>query len=69
MHFIFSAIIRTALATLILVGVCLFVLLDLLSFIRELLADEHHRTHRLADDDSRVPDSLVPQVGLQPERR
>ena len=40
MHDIISATMRIMLATLMLLGVCLFVLLGLLSFIRELFADE-----------------------------
>jgi hypothetical protein len=69
MHFTISAIMRIALATLMLLGVCLFVLLGLLSIVRELLADEHHPAHCVADDDSRLAESPVPQLGLQSERR
>jgi hypothetical protein len=63
MHYIISATMRIALGTLMLLGVCLFVLLGLLSLIRELFADENHREPTLADDDSRPRDSRAPQVG------
>ena len=69
MHYIISAIMRITLATLMLLGVCLFVLLGLLSFTRELFADEHRHAPALGDDDSRPRDSFAPQVSLQPERR
>jgi hypothetical protein len=52
MHYIISATMRIAMGTLMLLGVCLFVLLGLLSLIRELFADENHREPTLADDDS-----------------
>ncbi len=69
MHYIISATMRIMPATLMLLGVCLFVLLGLLSLIRELFADEHRHAPALADDDSQSRDSLAPQVSLQPERR
>jgi hypothetical protein len=69
MHDIISATMRIMLATLMLLGVCLFVLLGLLSFIRELFADEPRHAPALADDDSRPRDSLAPQGSRQPERR
>jgi hypothetical protein len=69
MHYIISATMRITLGTLMLLGVCLFVLLGLLSLIRELFADEHPQAPAFADDDSRARDSLAPQVSLQPERR
>ena len=69
MLYIISTTMRITLATLMLLGVCLFVLLGLLSFIRELVADGYPRAPALADDDSRPKDSLAPQVSLQPERR
>ena len=69
MHYIISATMRITLATLMLLGVCLFVLLGLLSLIRELFADERPQAPTLADDDSRPRHSLAPQVSLQPERR
>ena len=69
MHYAISATVRIMLATLMLLGVSLFVLLGLLSFIRELFTDEHHHAPALVDDDSRPRDSLAPQVSLQPERR
>jgi hypothetical protein len=53
MHYIISATMRITLAALMLLGVCLFVLLGLLSLIRELFADEHHQAPAFADDDSR----------------
>ena len=67
MHFIISAITRITLATLMLLGVCLLVPLALLSFILELLADERSQPPLLADDDSRLPDSLLPQVSGGPK--
>jgi hypothetical protein len=69
MHYIISATMRIMLATLMLLGVCLFVLLGLLSLIRDLFADEYPQAPAFADDDSRPPDSLATQVSLQPERR
>jgi hypothetical protein len=69
MHYIVSATMRITLGTLMLLGVCLLLLLGLLSLIRELFADEHPQAPVLADDDSRLRDSLAPQVSLQPERR
>jgi hypothetical protein len=69
MHYIISATMRITLAALMLLGVCLFVLLGLLSLIRELFADEHPQAPALADEDSRPRDSLAPQVSLQLERR
>jgi hypothetical protein len=69
MHYIISAIMRITLATLMLLGVCLFVLLGLLSLIRELFADEQSQAPVLTDDDSRPRDALAPRVSLQPERR
>jgi len=69
MHYILSATMRIMLATLMLLGVCLFVLLGLLTFIRELFVDEHRHAPALTDDDSRPRDSFAPQVSLQPEGR
>jgi hypothetical protein len=69
MHYTISATVRITLGLLMLLGVCFFVLLGLLSLIRELIADEHPQGPVLADDDSRPRDSLAPQVSLQPERR
>jgi hypothetical protein len=69
MQYIISVAMRITLGTLILLGLCLFVLLGLLSLIREVFADENHQAPVLADDDSRPRDSLAPEVGLQPERR
>jgi hypothetical protein len=69
MLYIISATMRITLATLMLLGVCFFVLLGLLGLIRELVADEHPRAAALADGDSRPRDSLAPQVSLQPGRR
>jgi hypothetical protein len=69
MHYIISATMRITLATLMLLGVCLFVLLGLLSLIRELFADERPQAPAFADDDSRPRDSLAPQTSLQPEPR
>jgi hypothetical protein len=53
MHYIISATMRITLGTLMLLGVCLFLLLGLLSLIRELFTDENHQAPTLADDDSR----------------
>jgi len=69
MHYIISATMRIMLATLMLLGVCLFVLLGLLSLIRDLFADEHPQAPTFADDDSRPRDSPATQASLQPERR
>jgi hypothetical protein len=69
MHYIISVAMRITLATLILLGVCLFLMLELSSLIRELFADEHHQAPARADDDSRPRGSLVLEVSLQPERR
>ena len=69
MNYIISATMRITLATLMLLGVCLFVLLGLLSLIRDLFADEHPQAPAFADDDSRPRDFLATQVSLQPERR
>ena len=69
MHFIISATMRIMLATLMLLGVCLFVLLGLLSLIRELFAGEQSQAPVLMDDDSQPRDALAPHVSLQPERR
>jgi hypothetical protein len=67
MHYI-SATMRITVGILMLLGVCLFVLLGLLSLIRELFADEHPQAPAFADDDSRARDSLAPQVSLQSDR-
>ncbi|HXI40251.1 MAG TPA: hypothetical protein VNH83_09735 [Bryobacteraceae bacterium] len=69
MHYIISATMRIMLATLMLLGVCVFVLLGLLSLVRDLFADERPQAPAFADDDSRPRDSLATQVSLQPERR
>jgi hypothetical protein len=69
LHYIISTTMRIALVTLMLLGVCLFVLLGLLSFTRELFADAHRHAPALADDGSRPRDSFAPQVSLQAERR
>jgi hypothetical protein len=71
MHYIIiSATMRIMLATLMLLGVCLFALLGLLSLIRELFGDEHPQAPpALEDDDSRPRDSLATQVSMHPERR
>jgi len=69
MLYIISATMRITLATLMLLGVCLFALLGLLSFIRELFADAHAQASALSDEDLRPRDSLAPQVSLRPERR
>ena len=69
MHFIISATMRITLAALMLLGVCLFVLLGLLSLIRELFAGDQSQAPVFTDDDSQPRDSLATQVSLQPERR
>jgi hypothetical protein len=69
MHHIVSATMRITLATLMLLGVCLFVLLGLLRFICELFADEQARASALTEDDSQPRDALAAQVSLQLERR
>ena len=69
MHDIISATMRIMLATLMLLGVCLFVLLGLLSLIRELFADKQSQAPVLTDDDSQPRDALAPHVSLQAERR
>jgi hypothetical protein len=50
----------------VLLGVCLCVLLGLLSLIHELFADEHPHAPPLVDDDSRSRNSPAPQVSWQP---
>jgi hypothetical protein len=69
MHYIISATMRVTLGTLMSLGDCLFVLLGLLSLIRELFADEHPQAPAFADEDLRTRDSIAPQVSLQAERR
>ena len=46
MHYIISATMRITLATLMLLGVCLFVLLGLLSIICELFADKQRSSSK-----------------------
>ena len=70
MHYIISAAMRIMLAALILLGVGLFVLMGLMSIIRELFADDHHRQPpELSENDMRQPDSVTLQVSAQPTRR
>ena len=70
MHYIIFAAMRIMLAALILLGVGFFVLMGLMSIIRELFADDHHhQPPQLSENDMRPPDSVTLQVGAQPTRR
>jgi hypothetical protein len=54
MHYIILAAMRIMLAALILLGVGLFVLMGLMSIIRELFADDHHhQPPQLSENDMR----------------
>jgi hypothetical protein len=69
MHYIILATMRIMLAALILLGVGFFVLMGLMSIIRELFADDHHQPPQLSENDMRLPDSVTLQVSAQPTRR
>ena len=70
MHDIISAAMRIMLAALILLGVGFFVLMGLMSIIRELFADDdhHHQQPQLSESDMRLPDSVTLQVSAQRRR-
>jgi hypothetical protein len=56
MHYIILAAMRIMLAALILLGVGFFVLMGLMSIIRELFADDHHhQPPQLSENDMRLP--------------
>jgi hypothetical protein len=55
---------------LILLGIAFFVLMGLMSIIRDLFADDdHHQQPPLSENDIRLPDSVVRQIGEPPTRR
>ncbi len=68
MNYPISAVMRITVIAMMLIGLCFFVLLGLLSIARELMANDHHQPPALSDSDSRTSDSM-PQARLQLERR
>ena len=69
MNYTISVVMRTTVIAMMLLGLCFFVLLGLLSIARELIANDHHQPPALSDGDLRTSDSMVPQARLQLERR
>jgi hypothetical protein len=60
MHYIIVAAMRIMLGALILLGVGFFVLMGLMSIIRELFADDHHHQQpQLSENDMRLPGRAV----------
>ena len=64
MNYTISAVMRTTLIAMMLLGLCYFVLLGLLSIARELIANDQHQPPALSDSDSLSSDSTVPQARL-----
>ena len=69
MNYTISALMRITVIAIMLFGLFFLALLGLLSIARELIANEQHQPPALSDDDSRTPDSMVPQARLELERR
>jgi hypothetical protein len=70
MHYIIFAAMRIMLVALILLGVGFFVLMGLMSIIRELFADDHHhQPPQLSENDMRLPDSVTLPYTREPTVR
>jgi hypothetical protein len=69
MNYTISVVFRIMFFAMLLLGLCLFVLLALLGIIQELLAGEYHQPPPLSDNDSRISNSMVPQVRVRPNLR
>jgi hypothetical protein len=69
MNNMISVVIRITFVAMILLGLCLFGLLGLLSIARELITNDHHLPPALSDDDSPTSESMAPRARLQLERR
>ena len=64
-----SVVMRITFIAMILLGLCFFGLLGLLSIARELISNDHHLPPALSDSDSRRSESMAPRVSIQLERR
>jgi hypothetical protein len=69
MNYTISVVFRIMFFAMLLLGLCLFVLLALLGIIQELLAGKYHQPPPLSDNDSRISNSMVPQVRVRPNLR
>jgi hypothetical protein len=69
MNYTISVVFRIMFFAMLLLGLCFFVLLGLLGIIQELLAGEYHQPPPLSDNDSRISNSMVPQVRLRTNLR
>jgi hypothetical protein len=69
MHYTIVVVMRIMFFAMLLLGLCFFVLLGLLGIIQEVLADEYHQPPPLSNNDSRISQSIVPQVRFYPDLR
>jgi hypothetical protein len=65
MDFMMSVLIRIAFIGMMLLGLCFFVLLAVLSIARDLISNDHEQP----DSDSQALSSMPPHASLQLERR
>jgi hypothetical protein len=64
-----SVVMRITFVAMILLGLCCFGLLGLLSIARELFTNDHHLPPALSDSDSPTLESMAPRASIQLERR
>ena len=64
-----AVLMRVTFVAMMLLGICFYVLLGLLSIARELVTYDHHQPPALSDNDSRTPESMAPRTSIQLERR
>jgi hypothetical protein len=69
MNYTIAVVMRITLVSVILLGLCFFLLLGLLSIARELIANDHHPSPALSDGDARTSESMAPRASMQLERR
>ncbi len=69
MNYTIAVVMRITVIAMMLLGLCFFVLLSLLSIARELIANDQQQPPALSDSDSRTSDSMVPPARLQLGRR
>jgi hypothetical protein len=64
-----SVVMRIIFVAMILLGLCVFGLLGLLSIARELITNDHHLPPALSDSDSRTSESMARRASIHLERR
>jgi hypothetical protein len=64
-----SVVVRITFVAMMVLGLCFFVLLSLLSIARELFSNDYHQPPAFSDSDSRTLDSMAPHARFGLERR